>query len=141
MSCVHSARANGDRRNEVSLSLRFDGCRMFLLQSSSSFSSSSFYSSPRPSTRLQPVFDGGVGGGKRVAFQNSFRVRQRLESSVASVIAWENSTRSLSLYFNVRQTSEKTPLLSPARKSEKSRKKLPNRQSNFPRKTPNVAFI
>ena len=59
---------------------------------------------PRP--QLQPVFDGGVGGGgggKRVAFQNSFRVRQRLESSVAAVIAWENKhERSLSLYFNVR---------------------------------------
>ena len=41
----------------------------------------------------------GGKGGKRVAFQNSFRVRQRLESSVAvervaggwvAVIAWEN---------------------------------------------------
>ena len=69
-----------------------------------------------PSTRLQPtVFDGGVGvvgGGKRVAFQNSFRVRQRLESSVAAVIAWENKheesalplplSSSPPLYFNVR---------------------------------------
>ena len=89
MSCVHSARANGERRgNEEEgrrererksfpLLLRFDGCRMLLLLNLSSTATGGL------GWRRGVVRWRGGKGGKRVAFQNSFRVRQRLESSVA----------------------------------------------------------
>ena len=65
-------------RKSFPLLLRFDGCRMLLLLLNLSSTATGGLGWRRGVVRWR-----GGKGGKRVAFQNSFRVRQRLESSVA----------------------------------------------------------